>query len=113
DGARRMKAKPVHLKTVISRILESCRKEPDVGLVKIWDLWDHAVGSIIAENARPAAFKGRLLIVHVSSSAWMQHLRFLKKDLIKKINAALGEELLDEIKFKIGSISGVEREDNE
>lgn len=104
-----MKEKPVHLKIIIGRILESCRKEPDTGLAKVWDMWNGIVGDIIAENARPAAFKGRLLIVHVSSSTWMQHLHFLKKDLVRKINAALGEELLDEIKFKIGSIPESEK----
>lgn len=101
-----MKEPPVHLKNIIRRVVDSCRKEPDAGLLKIWDLWDSAVGSIIAENAQPAAFKGRLLIVQVNSSTWLQHLHFLKKDLIRKINDALGEEMLDEIKFKIGCVDG-------
>ncbi|KKK55968.1 hypothetical protein LCGC14_3069230, partial [marine sediment metagenome] len=40
----------------------------------------------------------------VNSSTWIQQLRFLKKDLIAKINDALGKEMVSEIKFKIGSL---------
>jgi len=45
-----------------------------------------------------------MLYVTVSSSPWLQQLRFLEKDLIGKINLALGEEFVDEIKFKVGAI---------
>ncbi|MFC1813872.1 DUF721 domain-containing protein [Thermodesulfobacteriota bacterium] len=62
------------------------------------------VGKAIAENARPAAFKGKMLLVHVTSSTWIHELQFLKKDIIRKVNNALGEEQVEEIKFKIGPI---------
>jgi predicted nucleic acid-binding Zn ribbon protein len=42
--------------------------------------------------------------VNVTSSTWMHQLQFLKKDIIKQINHALGKELVEEIKFKIGPI---------
>ncbi len=73
-------------------------------MTRIWALWDKTMGMAIAENARPAAFKGQLLVVQVASSPWMQQLQFLKKDIIQKLNIALGKELVQEIKFKIGSM---------
>ena len=63
-----------------------------------------AVGEVIARNARPGAFKGKLLLVNVTSSTWAHQLQFLKKDIIKKVNDALGKELVEEIKFKIGPV---------
>ena len=93
-----------HIGQIITQVLKTCRRHKDAGLSEVWQLWNEAVGQIVAENAQPAAFKGDLLLVHVSSSTWIHHLRFLKQDIIKKINAALGNDLIREIKFKIGPL---------
>ena len=68
-------------------------------------MWNSAVGDVVAKNTRPAAFKGRLLLVHVVSSTWMHQLQFLKTDIIAKVNDALGKDMVGEIKFKIGPLS--------
>ena len=94
----------VRLGSVIKNILKNYRTDSDEELTRIWNLWKKVVGPVIAENAQPAAFKGKILILHVSSATWIQQLRFLKKDMISKINDALGKEMVSEIKFKIGSL---------
>ena len=90
--------------SVVGKMLNQCRSESDIGMTEVWRLWESAVGKAIAENARPAAFKGTMLLVHVTSSTWIHELQFLKKDIIRKVNDALGEEKIEEIKFKIGPI---------
>ena len=94
----------VHIGDIMAGVLKTCRHDDDGELSKVWNLWDDAVGDTIAKNARPEAFKGRMLLVRVNSSPWMHHLQFLKKDIIKKVNTALGKELVQEIKFKIGPV---------
>jgi predicted nucleic acid-binding Zn ribbon protein len=94
----------VHIRNVIDAVLKPYRSKPDFELKNVWDLWDEVVGKPIAQNARPAAFKGKLLIVHVSSSSWIHQLQFLKNDMIAKLNTALGKSLVAEIKFKIGPL---------
>ena len=89
---------------IIDTSLGAYRQKKDSKMLKIFDLWEDAVGECISMNAKPAAFKGDLLLVHVSSSTWIHHLYFQKQELIGKINAALGNELVRELKFKIGSI---------
>jgi len=93
-----------HIGDIINHVLKTCRHDCDGDLAQVWSLWDTAVGDVIAKNTRPEAFKGKLLLVHVNSSAWMHQLQFLKKDMIDKINAALGKELVQDIKFKIGPV---------
>ncbi len=95
----------VHIGNIINDVIKQYRCEPEFALKEVWQLWDEAVGEAIAQNARPAAFKGKLLIVHVISSAWIHQLQFLKNDLISKLNAALGKPLVEEIKFKIGTLN--------
>jgi predicted nucleic acid-binding Zn ribbon protein len=92
----------------VGRVLEDLLKTPGVAsntrLSRIWNVWADAVGGHIAANATPAAVKGRLLIVHAESSAWIQQLHFLKQEIIIKINRTLGEDLVKDIKFKIGTL---------
>jgi len=93
-----------HISKLIDGLIDSCRRDADTDMTKIFSIWEQVVGSTIAENASPAAFKGRLLIVHVTNSPWLHQLGFLKSDLIKKLNASLGHERVGEIKFKIGPL---------
>ena len=101
---RKNMAAAVPLGSVIRDVLKTCRPQDDTELTRVWSLWLPAVGPAVAANARPAAFRGRLLLVHVSSSVWFQELQFLKADIITKLNAALGRELVGDIKFKIGCL---------
>ena len=73
-------------------------------MTAVWDIWAPTVGPVLAENAQPAAFKGRLLLVHVSSSVWLHQLQFMKLELIEKVNAACGKKLVEDITFKIGPL---------
>ena len=92
------------LGSVIDKIMQTGFRQQDAPLLKVWELWERAVGEIIAENARPAAFKGKILLVHVNSSPWLHQLHFLKKDILTRLNRELGRDLVDEIKFKIGPL---------
>lgn len=92
----------IHIGNILSQSLKACRSQGDGDMLRIWEIWDSAVGDTIAQNTRPAAFKGHLLQVNVSSSSWLYHLNFLKKELMGKINTALGSPLVRELNFKIG-----------
>ena len=94
----------VHIGSVLPGIIRTCRKESDTPMTAVWDIWSGVVGEATARNTQPAAFKGRLLLVHVSSSVWLHQLQFMKLELIEKINTACGYSLVAEIKFKIGPL---------
>ena len=94
----------VHIGNVIQDMLKNHRLATDTSLIRVWDVWEEAVGEVIAANTRPAAFKGDLLIVNATSSSWLQQLRFLKPEIIQKINHVLGEVPVKDIKFKIGPV---------
>lgn len=94
----------MHIGDILNKVVKTCRPETDKEMEGIWSLWEDVIGKTIAENARPQALKGSILLVHVSSSVWMQQLRFLEKDIIHKINAASDKKPIEEIKFKIGPI---------
>ena len=89
---------------VLDEIIERYRSDSQGGITHLIGAWNRAIGPPITDNARPFAVKGTLLLVHVSSSAWLHQLRFLKNELLEKLNNALDNQRIEEIKFKIGSL---------
>lgn len=104
---------PVHIASIISKTLKQFRGEGEEHLVNIWKMWDDAVGEYIAKHTQPEAFKGKILLVKVTDSSWIQELQFLKKDIITRVNHALGKNLIEEIKFKVGSVAKKENTTDE
>ena len=94
----------VHIGSVLRDMLKNSRLETDTSLIKVWDIWQEAVGEVIAANTRPAAFKGTLLIVNATSYSWLQQLRFLKPEILQKVNHVLGNVSVKDIKFKVGPV---------
>jgi predicted nucleic acid-binding Zn ribbon protein len=92
------------LGSILDGVLHQYRPKSDQELCKLWDVWSLAVGPEIAANTRPAAFKRNILLLHVSNSSWLHHLRFMEKDLIAKINGALGSDRIETIQLKIGPV---------
>ena len=89
---------------LLSDVVRNCQGGDGVNARSVWDLWDRVVGETWARNAQPAAYKGRTLIVHVSSSTWLQELHFQKTDLIQRLNRAAGASVVEEIRFKLGKL---------
>ncbi|MEW6077016.1 MAG: DUF721 domain-containing protein [Thermodesulfobacteriota bacterium] len=90
-----------HISDIIRTTLGKWLQTSGEPITRVWELWDATVGDPIAKNTRPACLKNQTLTVHVSSPAWIQELRFSKKNLIEKINTAAGSHLVSDIKFKV------------
>jgi predicted nucleic acid-binding Zn ribbon protein len=93
----------VPIAQVLTGVLARLRPETAAGMLDVWKQWDRVVGEETARNARPAAFNGSILLVHVSSPVWIHHLRFTKEDLLSRLNAALGRRRVSDIKFKVSA----------
>jgi len=94
----------VHIGNILGDALNKFRTDSDLELVSIFSIWKDVFGEGIANNSKPAGFKGKMLIVYVSSPVWIQELQYYKKNMITKINDALGKELVCDIKFRIGAV---------
>jgi predicted nucleic acid-binding Zn ribbon protein len=105
---RKAMDKPAPLGRILQKALRASKIDVNLDLHRLWGRWAELVGPAIAQNARPAAIKGKLLLVHVSSAPWMQQLHYLKGDLTEKLNSALGKDSIKEIRFKVGPLDGWE-----
>lgn len=57
-------------------------------------LWPKIVGPTVAKIALPAQCKNGTLFIDVADNIWMQELKFQERDLIGRLNEALGEPLV-------------------
>ncbi|MBI5287113.1 MAG: DUF721 domain-containing protein [Deltaproteobacteria bacterium] len=69
-------------------------------------VWQEVVGESIARRMQPSCLVGKTLHVTVSSSAWMEELKYLKADIIERINMRLNERVVEEMAMKVGSVGG-------
>ncbi len=98
------KSKLIHISDILNSAFGKYRPAMDSEMTQIWDIWDTAVGKPIAMNAKPDKYKDGILMVNVSSSAWIHQLKFLEKEMILNINKQLDLTLVKQIRFKIGKI---------
>lgn len=93
-----------HIADVLTGIVKSIRKESPSDMTRVRDEWERIVDPAIAGFARPEALKNDILLVKVASSTLAHRLRFMTPDIIARLNQALGEGRITEIKYKIGRI---------
>ena len=67
---------------------------------KILELWPVVVGEQIARVTVAERMDGNKLIVRVSRATWRNELVFLKKELMAKLNAAVNQEIVNDIIFR-------------
>ncbi|HAV24388.1 MAG: hypothetical protein A3H45_12740 [Ignavibacteria bacterium RIFCSPLOWO2_02_FULL_55_14] len=61
--------------------------------------WEEAVGAHIAKIATAERIQNGVLGVRVTNGTWRYELTLRKKDLIAKLNSALGAEIVKDIRL--------------
>lgn len=96
--------KPISLGDLIHQLMHQHRPASAGHLTRILDIWEVVVGESIARNAKPGALHGQVLVVTVTNSTWLHQLRFMKADMLSKINQSLETDRLTDLQFKIGPL---------
>lgn len=65
---------------------------------RLFDRWSQIVGEDVAEHARPVELKEGELTVQADSTAWATQLRLLQKQLLAKIAAGVGNNVVTRLK---------------
>jgi hypothetical protein len=93
----------VQIKDILKKVVEEKLGAPRVlEEVRIKDAWGKANPSNIIENATPDKFVGGVLYLGVKNSTWAQQIHLLRGDIISRLNSALGEKLVKDIKVRAG-----------
>ncbi|GAA2060300.1 DUF721 family protein [Williamsia deligens] len=68
--------------------------QPKLGEGQIFGAWDGIVGEDIAAHAQPTELRDRVLSVTAESTAWATQLRLVQRDILSKIAAAVGRDVV-------------------
>ena len=99
------KKAPEKIGPILERLLSGLNLGIKVKQQQIWDVWNNVVGEHIARQAQPHHIRNMILWVNVSSSSWMQQLEFIKHTIVERLNRQIGEQVIRDIRFKIGSLT--------
>jgi len=75
---------------------------PSTPLARIQEVWPEATGAAIAAAARPVAEHGGAVTVLCEAAVWAAELELLAPDLIPRLNASLGGEMVRELRCRTG-----------
>ncbi|MEJ7783246.1 MAG: DUF721 domain-containing protein [Solirubrobacteraceae bacterium] len=70
------------------------RLEPQTLLAGVQRVWPEVVGATIAAEATPTSARGGTLTITCRSAVWAQELDLMGPDLVARLNAALGTDLV-------------------
>jgi hypothetical protein len=101
----RKKSKPIAISGVLRELTGGLRFGDMLEQARVYRIWRESVGDAVARNTCPATIRGSVLHVNVSSSVWVQQLRFLGDMLLEKINAGLTGFKLTDIRFRVGPVN--------
>ena len=87
------------IKTVLNTYLFKMGLDVGVNQEQAVNIWPTAVGEKIAENTTVQDVKHGVLFVRANSPVWAQELQFQKKEVLLKINSALGKKTIKDIRF--------------
>ena len=102
--------RPVQIAALLETVFAGKPAQKRIREAKAWQFWEEAVGAHIASKATPVAFRDGTLTVRVSSSAWMQQLSLMKRDIIGQLNDAIGYPLVIDLFFRQGTVHKKEAE---
>ena len=88
--------------SVLPRVLKGLKLDKVLAAQPAVDLWPQIVGPKTAEHTRAADVDGNALVVVVDSPAWIAQLRFLKPQLLKRIEGRVGKGLVQDLRFVLG-----------
>ncbi|HUA12031.1 MAG TPA: DUF721 domain-containing protein [Solirubrobacteraceae bacterium] len=80
----------------------SARLAPASTLARVQTIWEHAAGAAIAAAARPTAEREGVLTISCEAAVWAHELELMSGELIERLNAALGEEAILELRCRTG-----------
>ncbi len=93
------KTNEILLKDAISSFLKDNNLETKLIETRVIGAWEEVAGKLIARHTNQMQVKDRVLYVKVDAAALREELSFQRSKLVKKLNAAVGIEAIDDIKF--------------
>jgi predicted nucleic acid-binding Zn ribbon protein len=96
---------PQHIGTILDSLFQQQGLDEAIRVHRAVVDWDCVVGDAVSRHARAVHIEHGTLIVEVESPGWMHRLQMQEEELRTRINRHFGEEIIRQIRFRLGSTS--------
>jgi predicted nucleic acid-binding Zn ribbon protein len=98
----------VPLKDSLAKILRK-HNIKDLDETKIYSSWPRIVGEKMASHATPVRITQKVLYVEVDDPLWLSQLKYMKIDIMEKIDTTVKEGFVKDIRFFLRNASHVDK----
>jgi predicted nucleic acid-binding Zn ribbon protein len=98
-----------HISGPIQELLANLDTRGHFELVRLIRLWPGVVGETISRKTEVSSVKFHTAVVKVSTAMWIQELNLMRAQILSRLNAAMGNDAVREIRFVQGRLSRRER----
>jgi predicted nucleic acid-binding Zn ribbon protein len=99
-GRRGRRDDPEPLNAAISGLIDSRGWRDQAAAGSVFGRWAQIVGPDLAAHTRPDSLTSRELTVTADSTAWATQVRLLAAQLVRRLNAELGEGSVERVKVR-------------
>ena len=88
---------------VVKNVLGALKLEQRRAESEVVKVWNHTIDPSITEHAQPTKILKGTLFVSVDSSVWLDEIvRYQRHEILKRMQLAMGREMIQRISFRIG-----------
>jgi len=87
------------LKKVVQRVLREYNFTEDIDAYRVFSLWKDIVGEKMADHTKPVRINERVLYVEVDDPLWLTQLKYMKVDILNKIDMRIKKGVLKDVRF--------------
>lgn len=99
--ARRVAERPVG--SILPDVLASLRLEQRLAESSIIQVWNKTLDPLLTAHAQPVGLNQGTLFVNVDSNVWLSELvRYRRKEILERLQHAVGRETVERISFRLG-----------
>ncbi len=89
------------LNLVINELISDLNIKKNIRKFNIFNHWSEIVGTDVAKRTKPIKIFKDTLIIKVANSVWANELSLMSRQILKKINDFVGEEVIKDLKFRL------------
>jgi predicted nucleic acid-binding Zn ribbon protein len=87
------------IKQALENVLKEYNIKEDLDVYKIFHLWTKIVGDKTARHTKPVRIGKNTLFVEVDDPLWLTQLRYMRDDIMDKIDSSVKKGVLTDVKF--------------
>ncbi len=92
---------PQPLAVGLDRVMAALGAPPVSTVTSVLDQWSEVVGPAIAGASEAVALEGHTLVVKVADGGWASQLRWMERDLLAKLAAAVGDGVVERLEVRV------------